>query len=94
MPLLLPLSNEKMIGTPSALLSLGVPIRSATLLSATLEPIVKDIQMSTTDFKSHHNAPEALANTLKFKHYLQIQLNNTKRVWQRIMYLPLIHKTM
>ena len=28
-----------MSGTPSALLSLGVPLRSATPLSATLEPV-------------------------------------------------------
>ena len=31
-----------MSGTPSALLSLGVPLRSATPLSATLEPVAID----------------------------------------------------
>ena len=31
-----------MSGTPSALLNLGVPLRSATPLSATLEPVAID----------------------------------------------------
>ena len=44
MPLLLPLSPKRVSGTPLALLSLGVALRSATLLSATLEPVAKQYQ--------------------------------------------------